>query len=165
MSLISLKLPKSALALAGVALLATAPQPALAQRDFSKVEIKAEKLADGLHVLFGAGGNIGVLSGDDGVFMVDDQFAPLTDKILTAVKSIRHMTSRCEVRIMKQSFGLPRRVLKGPTENGLRRRSTLALDRPPFAAQQTFGTGAFSSTTSASAPFLSGGRYRKTSAK
>ena len=60
--------------------------PAAAQQDFSKVEIKAETLAPGVHVLFGAGGNIGVSTGPDGSVLIDDQFAPLTDKILAAVK-------------------------------------------------------------------------------
>ncbi|MBT6275264.1 MAG: MBL fold metallo-hydrolase [Chromatiales bacterium] len=61
---------------------------AAAQRDFSKVVIKPEQLSPGLHVMFGAGGNIGMLSGDDSVFLIDDQFAPFTSKILAAVKSI-----------------------------------------------------------------------------
>ncbi len=59
-----------------------------AQRDFSKVTIKTVPVAAGIHMLVGAGGNIGVSSGVDGIFMVDDQFAPLTDKILAAVKKI-----------------------------------------------------------------------------
>lgn len=57
-------------------------------RDFSKVEIKTVKLTDSLYVLFGAGGNIAISVGDDGVFMIDDQFAPLSDKIRTAINSI-----------------------------------------------------------------------------
>jgi glyoxylase-like metal-dependent hydrolase (beta-lactamase superfamily II) len=59
-----------------------------AQQDFSKVEVTATKLADGLHVLVGAGGNIGVSSGKDGVFLVDDQYAPLTPKVKAAVAAI-----------------------------------------------------------------------------
>ncbi|MEO8587307.1 MAG: MBL fold metallo-hydrolase [Acidobacteriota bacterium] len=62
--------------------------PASAQQDFSKVEIKAEKLTDGIWMLTGAGGNIGVSAGPDGVFLVDDQYAPLTDKIKAAVKTV-----------------------------------------------------------------------------
>ena len=62
--------------------------PAAAQQDFSKVEIKAEKVADGLWMLTGAGGNIGVSAGPDGVFLVDDQYAPLTDKIKAAVAAL-----------------------------------------------------------------------------
>ena len=61
---------------------------ALAQQDFSKVEIKTEKVAEGLHVLFGAGGNIGVSVGADGVFIIDDQYAPLSDKLLAAIKAL-----------------------------------------------------------------------------
>lgn len=62
--------------------------PAAAQQDFSKVEIKSEKVAEGLWMLTGAGGNIGVSAGPDGVFLVDDQYAPLTEKIRAAVKAL-----------------------------------------------------------------------------
>jgi glyoxylase-like metal-dependent hydrolase (beta-lactamase superfamily II) len=58
------------------------------QMDFSKVEIKTEKAAGSVYVLFGAGGNIGVSAGPDGVLMVDDQFAPLADKIRAALKPL-----------------------------------------------------------------------------
>ena len=59
--------------------------PASAQQDFSKVEIQAQKLAENLYLLTGAGGNIGLSAGDDAVFMVDDQFAPLTPRIEAAI--------------------------------------------------------------------------------
>jgi cyclase len=59
-----------------------------AQQDFSKVEIKATKLAGSLYQLEGQGGHIGVLTGPDGVLMVDSQFAPLTEKIVAAIKAI-----------------------------------------------------------------------------
>jgi glyoxylase-like metal-dependent hydrolase (beta-lactamase superfamily II) len=62
--------------------------PAAAQQDFSKVEVKAEKVAEGLYMLTGAGGNIGLSVGKSGSFVVDDQYAPLTDKILAAIKAI-----------------------------------------------------------------------------
>lgn len=62
--------------------------PARAQQDFSKVEIETIKLTDTLYMLRGAGGNIGVSAGEDGVYLIDDQYAPLTDKILAAVKAI-----------------------------------------------------------------------------
>src|SRR6185369_3511798 len=62
---------------------------AVAQTDrFAKVEIKTTKLADTIYMLEGEGGNIGVSAGDDGVFLIDDQFAPLTARILAAVKAI-----------------------------------------------------------------------------
>jgi len=63
-------------------------QAAAPQQDFSKVEIKATKLTDNFYTLEGSGGTIGVLVGPDGVFMVDSQFAPLTDKIIAAIKQI-----------------------------------------------------------------------------
>lgn len=58
------------------------------QQDFSAVEIKPHQVSGNFYYLEGRGGNIGVLVGDDGVLMIDDQFAPLTDKIMTAVKSL-----------------------------------------------------------------------------
>ncbi|MGH9311936.1 MAG: MBL fold metallo-hydrolase [Vicinamibacterales bacterium] len=58
------------------------------QQDFSKVEIKATKLADGLYMLIGSGGNLGLSVGEDAVFLVDDQFAPLTEKIKAAIATI-----------------------------------------------------------------------------
>ena len=71
-----------------VAILAFLAFPALAQQDFSKVEIQAEKLSDNVYVLTGAGGNMGVSIGDDAVFLVDDQFAPLTPKIEAAIAKL-----------------------------------------------------------------------------
>ena len=63
--------------------------PAFAQQqDFSKVEIKTIKLGDTLYMLMGEGGNIGVSAGADGVYLIDDQYAPLSEKIMAAVKVI-----------------------------------------------------------------------------
>ena len=59
-----------------------------AQQDFSKVEIKVQKVAGTVYMLTGSGGNIGVSVGDDGVVIVDDQYAPLAPKIQAALKSI-----------------------------------------------------------------------------
>ena len=59
-----------------------------AQQDFSKVEIKATKVAGNVYMLEGAGGNIGVSVGADGILIVDDQFAPLADKIKAALKTL-----------------------------------------------------------------------------
>jgi cyclase len=56
--------------------------------DFSKVEIKANKVTDKFYTLDGQGGTIGVLFGPDGVFMVDTQFAPLSEKIVAAIKRL-----------------------------------------------------------------------------
>ncbi len=58
------------------------------ERDFSKVEIKATKVAGSVYMLEGAGGNIGVSIGADGILIVDDQFAPLADKIRAALKAL-----------------------------------------------------------------------------
>jgi cyclase len=59
-----------------------------AQQDFSKVEIKATRVSGGVYMLEGSGGNIGVSVGEDGIVIVDDQFAPLAPKIKAALKEI-----------------------------------------------------------------------------
>jgi len=59
-----------------------------AQTDWSKVEIKAQKVSGNVYMLEGAGGNIGVSVGDDGILIVDDQYAPIADKIKAALKGI-----------------------------------------------------------------------------
>ena len=71
--------------LASAALIVSGPVVA---QDLSKVEIKSEQVAPGVAVLFGAGGNIGVSYGEDGTILIDDQFAPLTEKIQTAVTTL-----------------------------------------------------------------------------
>ncbi|MEM6640098.1 MAG: MBL fold metallo-hydrolase [Pseudomonadota bacterium] len=57
-------------------------------QDFSGVEVTTTKLAPNLYMLAGAGGNVGVLVGEEGVFMVDDQYAPMSDKLKAAVAAI-----------------------------------------------------------------------------
>jgi len=59
-----------------------------AQQDFSKVEIGTEKIAEGIYMLTGSGGNLGLAVGDDAVFLIDDQYAPLTPKIKAAIAAI-----------------------------------------------------------------------------
>lgn len=60
----------------------------LFSQNWDQVQIKAQKLSDNFYMLKGAGGNIGLLVGDDGTVMIDDQYAPLSDKILAVVDSI-----------------------------------------------------------------------------
>ena len=76
------------LVLAVCAALALTAVPALAQLDPDQVKIETVKVADGIYMLQGAGGNIGVSAGEDGVFLIDDQYAPLTEKIRAAVAAI-----------------------------------------------------------------------------
>jgi glyoxylase-like metal-dependent hydrolase (beta-lactamase superfamily II) len=72
-----------------IAALVAAPLAAAAQQqDFSKVEIKTTKVAGNLYTVEGQGGVIGALVGPDGIFLVDSQFAPLTDRIVAALKQI-----------------------------------------------------------------------------
>ena len=68
-------------------MLASSCLPAQEDR-FAGVEIKTEQVVPGIYMLVGAGGNIGVSAGEDGVFMIDDQFAPLTDRITAAVAAL-----------------------------------------------------------------------------
>ena len=83
-----MKLRPVILALFAHSAFALTAAPVAAQQDFSKVEVKAEQLAPGVAVLFGAGGNIGVSYGEDGTVLIDDQFAPLTEKIQAAVTGV-----------------------------------------------------------------------------
>jgi glyoxylase-like metal-dependent hydrolase (beta-lactamase superfamily II) len=69
--------------------LAVAVLPAAAQqRDFSQVQMKATHVAGKVHMLEGSGGNIGVSVGSDGLLIVDDQYAPLADKIRAALQGL-----------------------------------------------------------------------------
>ena len=61
---------------------------AVAQQDFSKVEIKATQVSGNVYMLEGSGGNIGVSVGADGILIVDDQFAPLAEKIAAALAQL-----------------------------------------------------------------------------
>jgi cyclase len=70
------------------ALICFLPRLIHAQTDYSKVEIKATKISGNVYMLEGAGGNIGVSVGEDGILIVDDQFAPLADKIKAALKQL-----------------------------------------------------------------------------
>jgi glyoxylase-like metal-dependent hydrolase (beta-lactamase superfamily II) len=72
-----------------VALAAALASPSLAQQDMSNVEVASEKVAGAVHMLStNVAGNIGVSAGADGILIVDDQFAPLVDKIRAALAAI-----------------------------------------------------------------------------
>jgi cyclase len=71
-----------------ICLLALAAPAALAQEDLSQVEIQTQKLADKVYMMTGSGGNLGLSVGEDAVFLIDDQFAPLTPKIQAAIAKI-----------------------------------------------------------------------------
>jgi glyoxylase-like metal-dependent hydrolase (beta-lactamase superfamily II) len=73
---------KPLIGLAGAAMLTL---PAFGQQDFSSVQIETIPVADNLYMLVGSGGNIALSTGADGAFIVDTQFAPLSEKIQAAV--------------------------------------------------------------------------------
>jgi glyoxylase-like metal-dependent hydrolase (beta-lactamase superfamily II) len=75
-----------ALVLASIPMFAVAIGHAQQQQDFSAVQIKVTKIAGNFHTVEGQGGTIGALIGPDGIFLVDSQFAPLTEKIVAALK-------------------------------------------------------------------------------
>jgi glyoxylase-like metal-dependent hydrolase (beta-lactamase superfamily II) len=72
----------------GFALVFLGAMQLVAQQDFSKVEIKVQKVSGTVYMLVGAGGNIGASVGEDGIVVVDDEFLPLADKIEAALKGI-----------------------------------------------------------------------------
>src|SRR5438445_1294506 len=58
-------------------------------QDFSKVQIKVTKVSGNIYMLEGAGGNIAASVGEDGIAIVDDQYAPLAEKIQAALKELK----------------------------------------------------------------------------
>ncbi|MEN8006585.1 MAG: MBL fold metallo-hydrolase [Candidatus Krumholzibacteriota bacterium] len=78
-------MPATRFIVASLFVLILVPAAAFAQGDFEKVTIETTNLGNGIHMLKGAGGNLGVCVGEDGVFLIDDQYAPLTDKIRAAI--------------------------------------------------------------------------------
>lgn len=84
----SLARPARRLVLSIPVLLATAAAADAREQDLSAVEIRTTKVADGVYMLEGAGGNVGLSVGEDAAFLVDDQFAPLTRKITAAIAAI-----------------------------------------------------------------------------
>jgi glyoxylase-like metal-dependent hydrolase (beta-lactamase superfamily II) len=62
--------------------------PCAAQVNFDTVQVRAIPVSGNVHMLQGAGGNIGLAVGDDAVFVVDDQYAPLTRKVLAAIATV-----------------------------------------------------------------------------
>lgn len=79
---------------AAVLILSIACANLWAQDEMSDVTIETVEVRDSMHVLYGRGGNIGVSSGEEGVILIDDQYAPLTDRVREAVASIHPGTIR-----------------------------------------------------------------------
>jgi glyoxylase-like metal-dependent hydrolase (beta-lactamase superfamily II) len=64
------------------------------QPDFSAVQIKVHQVSGNVYYLEGQGGNVGILVGDDGVLMIDDQFAPLSEKLTAAIRTLSNKPIR-----------------------------------------------------------------------
>src|SRR5258708_1243662 len=73
----------------GAALVCGAGANGQQDQDFSKVQIKTTKVSGNIYMLEGAGGNIAASVGEDGIVIVDDQFAPLAEKIQAALKELK----------------------------------------------------------------------------
>jgi glyoxylase-like metal-dependent hydrolase (beta-lactamase superfamily II) len=72
----------------GAVLFAVTSAAAQAQVNYDTIQVRTQQLANGVYMLVGTGGNIGLAVGDEAVFVVDDQFAPLTPKILAAIAAV-----------------------------------------------------------------------------
>jgi cyclase len=70
------------------ALLMFSAAPAAAHQQPAPVEVRVERVAPGVAVLFGRGGNVGLSYGEDGNVLIDDQYAPMTEPIVAAVRSV-----------------------------------------------------------------------------
>ena len=68
--------------------LALAPAALAQGNEMADVEISAQPVADGIYMLTGRGGNIGLSVGDDATFVIDDQYAPLTGRIVAAIAEV-----------------------------------------------------------------------------
>mgnify|MGYP001572564536 CR=1 FL=1 len=64
-----------------------------AQQDFDTVQVRSTKITDAVYMLTGSGGNLGVSAGEDGIFIIDDQFAPPTEKIKKAIVDATKISS------------------------------------------------------------------------
>ncbi len=70
------------------AVLLTGAQTVLAQQDWDAIEMTVHPVSGSVSYIEGSGGNIGLFAGDDGVFLIDDQYAPLTEKIVAAIRTV-----------------------------------------------------------------------------
>ncbi|MEH6462366.1 MAG: MBL fold metallo-hydrolase [Shewanella psychromarinicola] len=84
-----LRFQRQIIGLSALTMLALTQTLAVADDKFSDVIIKSQKLDNNTYMFIGAGGNIGVSAGEDGILIIDDQFAPLADKITAALKQIQ----------------------------------------------------------------------------
>ncbi len=129
--------------------LAVLSLPALAQQDFSDVEITVHDVAGNVKYLEGAGGNIGMIAGEDGVFLVDDQYAPLTNKIVAAIRTVSDQPIRVVINTHlhpdhtggNENFGRMGALTVGHDNVRLQMARLLYREEPPvvtFSQDMTF---------------------------
>ena len=116
------------------------------QPDFDSVQIQTVPVADGLYMLIGQGGNIGVCIGDDGVFLIDDQYAPLTDKIVAAVRELTDQPIRFLINTHWHADHT------GGNENFGKMGVTIVAQDNVYARMSVDQTSAFSGNTIAASP-------------
>jgi glyoxylase-like metal-dependent hydrolase (beta-lactamase superfamily II) len=102
-------------------------------QDFSKVQIKVAKVSGSIYVLEGAGGNIAASIDDHGIVIVDDQFAPLADKIQASLNSLG-ITDKPVRFVINTHYHGDHTGGNAPFSNGLRR---------PFDAEACIGQPSF----------------------
>src|SRR2546423_686094 len=94
------------LSLVGAALVYGPAAVAQQEPDWSKVQIKVTKVSGNIYMLEGQGGNIAASVGEDGIVIVDDQFAPLAEKIQAALKELKNYR---QARALRHQHSLSRR--------------------------------------------------------
>jgi glyoxylase-like metal-dependent hydrolase (beta-lactamase superfamily II) len=77
-----------------IVILLCASSLAVTAQNFDTINIKTTKVAGSVYMLEGSGGNIGVLAGNDGIIIIDDQYAPLSEKIKTAIAAVSNQPIR-----------------------------------------------------------------------
>ena len=97
-------------------LLACATAFAQQERDWDAVELIIHPVARGVYYLEGAGGNIGLSVGEDGIVMIDDQFAPLTERIVARIAELDGSPTRHQVidspRAVRSARAMPSRTTR-----------------------------------------------------
>lgn len=109
-------------------------------QDFDAVEVTVHDVAGNVRYLAGEGGNIGMLAGPDGVFLVDDQYAPLTDKIEAAIRTVSQEPIRFVINTHlhpdhtggNENFGRMGAVLIGHDNVRLQMELSGYSETPPF---------------------------------
>ena len=123
--------------------------------DYSKVQIKTTKVSGNIYMLEGAGGNIAASVGEDGIVIVDDQYAPLAEKIQAALKESGHHRQAgaiCDQHALSRRPYRRKRAI---------REQRLNCDRPGQCAEALEGGGAGGYSESAKMEMKAAGKRQR----